>query len=146
MAKIAWERDTSLGYAMLVVNDSTGAGLFSIDSSNGDSSFAGSVTAQSFNTSSSLAIKSDVSDLGTETAEEFIQNLRPVTFRYRERLDDGKEHVGLIAEEVSHIHPSFAPNGKSVSYAEITATLIKTVQTLMKRVDELSQKLEGRLP
>jgi hypothetical protein len=108
--------------------------------------FDGSVTAQSFNTSSSLAIKSDVSDLGTETAEEFIQNLRPVTFRYRESLDDGKEHVGLIAEEVSHINPAFAPNGKSVSYAEITATLIKTVQTLMKRVDELSQKLEGRLP
>jgi hypothetical protein len=108
--------------------------------------FDGSVTAQSFNTSSSLAIKSDVSDLGTETAEDFIQNLRPVTFRYKEHLDDGKEHVGLIAEEVSHINPAFAPNGKSVSYAEITATLIKTVQTLMKRVDELSQKLEGRLP
>ncbi len=41
---------------------------------------------------------------------------------------------------------SVDPDSKSVSYAEITATLIKTVQTLMKRVDELSQKLEGRLP
>jgi hypothetical protein len=146
MDEIVWIRDTSSGSAMSVNNVSTGTGLFTIDSSNGNSTFSGSVFSPSFDTSSSLAIKRDVSELGTETAEEFIQNLRPVTFRYKERLDDGKEHVGLIAEEVSHINPSFAPNGKSVSYAEITATLIKTVQTLMKRVDELSQKLEGRLP
>lgn len=103
--------------------------------------------------------KADIRD--TELGLDFILALRPVDFRwdYREDYEGEKDgskkrkrfHHGLIAQEVAQViadlgkdfggYQDHAINGgcdvKSIGYAELIGPLIKAVQELSARVEEL---------
>lgn len=111
---------------------------------------------------SDIRDKADVRD--TELGLDFILALRPVDFRwdYREDYEGEKDgskkrtrfHHGLIAQEVQEVianlgkdfggYQDHSINGgcdvKSIGYPELIAPLIKAVQELSARVEELEGK------
>ena len=70
-----------------------------------------------------------------------ILSMRGVTY-----TRDGKDNVGVIAQEVEKVIPQIVKTAddemgtKSVDYSRITAVLIEAVKELTKRVEELENK------
>ena len=82
------------------------------------------------NCSSSERLKEDVSDLGRADAIALVEQLRPVSFRWR---DSGQEDLGLIAEELASLEPRLVTYGESgdvegVNFRHLTAVLIAALQ------------------
>jgi len=74
-----------------------------------------------------------------------VGSLNPVTFEWKE---DGREDVGLIAEQVNEIYPEFVgrnPAGEiqGVKYSKLVSVLIKSVQELKKEVETLKAQVNG---
>ena len=103
--------------------------------------------------------KTDIADTGLGL--DFINQLRPVDYRYdfRDKYEDGKPdgskagkrfHHGFIAQEVSAIDYDFGGyqdhkiNGGedvlSIGYDEFIAPLVKAVQELSAKVNELAKE------
>ncbi len=90
---------------------------------------------------SSRRFKENIIDI---TKERTILDLRPVEFNYK--TDVNKHKVfGLIAEEVQDIFPElcFYRDGEpdSVKYHEMPVLLLKEIQRLVKRIEELEKRL-----
>jgi hypothetical protein len=82
---------------------------------------------------SSRRFKEDIRDMGDASAR--LMRLRPVTFRYRQPLEDGSRPLdfGLIAEEVAEVYPELAVRGldgqvETVAYHKLPALLLNEVQ------------------
>ena len=100
---------------------------------------------------SSLRFKEAVRDMGE--ASNLLMRLRPVTFRYREPLAEGRNtrEYGLIAEEVAAQAPELVIRGDdgrpySVRYHLLAPMLLnemqkqqRTIETLQARLDQLEQ-------
>ena len=89
---------------------------------------------------SSKRWKHDIMDL--ENGLLTLNQLRPVSYKSNY---DNSEHIGLIAEEVLLVEPRLVQFGydglpKTVSYEELTALLVKSIQELDARVKVLEQK------
>jgi len=78
-----------------------------------------------------------------------IKKMRPTVYNYNHpALDDGKEHFGFIAQELSDIFPmdkyglvQEKPDGLAVNYYEIIPMLVKYIHHLEERVSELENKI-----
>ena len=105
-----------------------------------------SVTAGSFNATSSIAYKMNVTPI--EDAIDLIKNLNGVIY---DRKDGHKsrEH-GVIAEDVARVLPSVVgyKNGKpdSIDYSRFTPVLIEAIKALSDKVDELKNELKALRP
>ena len=82
------------------------------------------------NCSSSASLKEDVSDLARADAVALVEQLRPVSFRWR---GSGQEGLGLIAEELASLEPRLVTYGErgeveGVNYRHLTAVLIAALQ------------------
>ena len=84
------------------------------------------IKASAFTVSSSRTTKSLVRPFTDE-----MPRLSPVRF-----CREGKEHVGLIAEEVAETFPE-ASDGSGIDYAQIVAALVAQVQRLEARIIDL---------
>jgi hypothetical protein len=96
------------------------------------------VTAYQFTSSSDYRIKEIVKPLNLQ--DFTIDNLQPYYFQFK---DNGKESIGLIAHELQEQIP-FLVEGKkdgeqiqSVNYSGLIGILIKEIQELKKRVQQL---------
>ncbi|MBI2501997.1 MAG: tail fiber domain-containing protein [Candidatus Latescibacteria bacterium] len=75
-----------------------------------------------------------------------VQRLRGVSYQWKA---DGKQDVGLIAEEVGQVIPevvAYEENGKdakSVDYARLVAVLIEAVKEQQKEIEALKARVEG---
>jgi hypothetical protein len=93
--------------------------------------------------SSSIRYKENISALSFESRA--IYDLKPVTFNYK--TDEAKSlQYGLIAEEVEKSMPNLVLYNKdhepeSVKYQYLPILLLKEVQRLNEKVNELSKKL-----
>jgi hypothetical protein len=88
--------------------------------------------------SSALRFKENIQSL--EDSSKVMQ-LRPVTFDWKK---DQKHDIGLIAEEVAELYPELVEtNGDitGIKYTKLTALLIKTVQDLNARIEELETQI-----
>ena len=98
--------------------------------------------------SSDERLKKDVKDL--EGSEEFIYSLRPVSYRFKD--NDEEVHRGFIAQEVEPLVEEDSAivgenprtNYKTLSYTEIIADLVKTVQLQNERIKALEGKLNKK--
>jgi hypothetical protein len=142
----------------MLVDDGSGSfsGSFEGDGSNltgvggfphtGSADITGSliVTGSAFVTSltetSALRYKKYVKSLQPQT--DTVYQLRPVHFKWR---DTNRNDFGLIAEEVEKIYPDLVTKGDDgnvlgISYTKLTSILIKTVQELTDRIEQLENK------
>lgn len=98
---------------------------------------------------SSRRFKQDIRDLGA--AADRLLRLRPVAFRYRERVaadPDGPLEFGLIAEEVAAVFPDlvvFDEEGQplSVRYHLLSSLLLAELQRLNDRLAALEAQPPG---
>jgi hypothetical protein len=89
---------------------------------------------------SSREIKHDIREL--EDVGEKLDQLRPVTYIYD---DDEKEklHTGLIYEETIEVMPEICSreeDKKGINYVELVPMLLKEIQSLRARVEELERR------
>ncbi len=96
---------------------------------------------------SSERFKRDIQDMGE--ASESIVALRPVTFRYKQELDEtGTPQFGLIAEEVDKVNPDLVlRDGKNqiytVRYDAVNAMLLNEFLKQHRKVEEQQVELQA---
>lgn len=126
-------------------NDTYIEGIFGQTAASGVNVLVNS-SAKLGTTTSSRRFKTDIASL--DHASELIARLRPVSFLYRQDLDQtATPQFGLIAEEVAEIDPDlvlFGEDGQpeTVRYHFLTPILIRTVQEQKAEIDDLRQRLE----
>lgn len=109
------------------------------------------IFAPSYEQTSDIKEKENVKDLSEEEAFNLIMSLRPREFTLKKFPD--KVHHGFIAQEVKELIPeNSAIHGEMVydeektetlSYTELIADLVATVQKQQKEIDELKAILKG---
>lgn len=84
--------------------------------------------------------KTDIKTI--DDPEEIIKKINPVSFKDKET---GEPHLGYIAEEMAEACPILAVfvDGKptSIEYDRVNVLLLKAVQDLYRRIEELEAKL-----
>ena len=85
---------------------------------------------------------------------DILDEIKPVKFEWKEDVEEGieKKHIGLIAQEVEPHFPELIYEGttrdteettyKGLNYPGLTPILLKAVQELSSKVNELQQKIE----
>jgi hypothetical protein len=100
----------------------------------------GTVTCTTMVETSSVATKTNVKKLTSQTAK--IAKLSPVSFNYK---NNNKRSLGLIAEEVAQVYPELVEydNGQplGVNYSKLTSVLISAVNELAAELAELKKQL-----
>ena len=105
-------------------------------------------------TVSDIRLKHDINPL--ESSLSIINKLNPVTYKWKHRKDDTKDHPGLIAQEVEEILPGIinettmpfhAEEGdntiyKSVRYTELIPHLIGAIKEQQSQIDELKSEIK----
>ena len=95
------------------------------------------------NPGSDIRLKKNINDIPYGLSE--VLQLRAVEFDWKEKRD-GKHDIGVIAQEIEKIIPEVVQESKdlnsdtmykNVDYGKLTAVLIKSIQELTKRVEEL---------
>ena len=100
-------------------------------------SFSGIVNAQSFNATSDIALKQDISVI--DNALEMINNLNGISWNWK---NDGTASMGVSAQDVEAVAPELVGQGeyKSVNYNGLVGVLVEAVKTLSAEVRELKNK------
>lgn len=93
----------------------------------------GTVTATSFNPSSSRAIKDQIVELDSEKALDALRKLTPVRYCYKADAA-GRRRLGFIAEDVPEIVAS--ADRKSVPIMDVVALLTRVVKDQQSLSDE----------
>lgn len=124
------------------VNSSWGTTLMTMDRS-GNVTFAGNVTAYS-----DRRIKKNIKNI--ENPIQKVQALNGVTFNY---IDDDREGLGVIAQEVEAVMPMLvtetpSSNGevyKNVAYGNMVGLLIEAIKEQQTQIDELKSMVQALL-
>ena len=103
--------------------------------------------APSFNQTSDRRKKKDIEKIDNEKATKFILSLKPCEFKMKE--DDTKHH-GFIAQEIKEsmyddwdLHKE-NDGTQYLSYTELIADMVATIQNLQKQIDELKGENNGK--
>ncbi|MGO9952252.1 MAG: tail fiber domain-containing protein [Dissulfurispiraceae bacterium] len=133
------------GYRIFLANNCTvGSVCAGLNTAKFVIDYSGNVTANSYNLSSSRALKDNIQDLNAQKAIETLKELDPVTFNYK--IDPEQQHVGFIAEDVPTLVAT--RDRKTLNTMDIVGVLTKVVQEQNKTIDALSAtvtKLEAKL-
>lgn len=100
--------------------------------------------------------KTDIKELDTEKASEFIYSLKPSQYKYKDGTSD-RYHHGFIAQDVKesmgaedwgvYVDTSLDENNdkdvKMLRYEELIADLVATIQQQNKRISQLEERMGG---
>jgi len=105
----------------------------------GGISASGIVTATDFNATSDINLKENIRPI--QNSSEIISGLEGVRFVWKA---DGKESIGVIAQEVEKTLPELVSNGntKTVNYNGLIGVLIEAVKDQQKQIDSLKTEIE----
>lgn len=106
------------------------------------------VMSYSYNTPSDITIKENINLIDSNYAIDLIKNINPVSYTFINDKNK-KKHFGVIAQEVEKIigeenlalH-SIDNDKQSINYTQFIAPLIKTVQHLLKKVEDLEAEIK----
>lgn len=105
------------------------------------------VVSYSFNNISDIKLKEDITKLDSNYCINLLKNINPVIYKYKSD-EKKKSHFGVIAQEIKEIigdeNLALHSDGEiqSISYNELIAPLIKTVQHLLKKVEDLEAEIK----
>jgi trimeric autotransporter adhesin len=94
---------------------------------------------------SDARMKENITDLGYGLQSLLL--LRPVSFTWKNNAD-GKEHLGLIAQDVEKVISEVVDKGNDpqqtlgLNYSELVPVLIKSIQEQQKQIDELRKTVQ----
>lgn len=100
---------------------------------------AGGITATTFTANSSRKYKKDIVPTKLQSAVDFIDKIDVVDFKYKED-EENTPHVGFIAEDTDPLLST--PDMNGMDYTNCIGVLLKAVQELSARVNELENKKE----
>ena len=162
---VSGNNQTAIGYGVTCV----GNGNFTFGDGTTDSNIAYGAT--SITAPSDIRLKEDIQD--EEVGLDFINDLRPVTFQWKkekdipsdmkaykegseERVMNGKYNHGFIAQEVKQVIDNYdlkdgfdmwtedeADGRQRIGEAALMPLMVKAVQELSAKVEELESKLNG---
>ncbi len=105
------------------------------------------IYAPSFNNTSDKNLKEDIKDLDEKKSVKFVLSLKPCEFRMK---SDKVKHHGFIAQEIKSsmyddwdLHKE-VEGTQYLSYNELLADLVATVQNQQKQIDELKSIINKR--
>lgn len=100
----------------------------------------GIVTATDFNSTSDISLKENIRPI--ENSNQIINGLEGVRFVWKA---DGKESIGVIAQEIEKTLPELVSNGdiKTVNYNGLIGVLIEAVKDQQKQIDVLKAEIEN---
>lgn len=136
--------ENSGNYRSILKRTSTTGGIFILDSDEVGVRLAHSAT--SWATASDRRQKKNIEEL--EDSLGTVNALNPIRFNYNEEKDDAPTRVGFIAQEVREVIPEAVTGEETeteflaVSMTEIIPFLVKSVQELSSKVDELTAKIK----
>ena len=97
---------------------------------------------------SDIKIKENIQDVGDHYLEDLMK-VRVVKYSLKEQKSEGPTHIGMIAQEFEKIFPKLVKELedednegetiKSIKMSVLVPILVKAVQTLTKRVEELER-------
>ena len=93
-----------------------------------------------FNDTSDIALKKNINDL-SDTLQG-VKNLKPSTFQWIDELKGDKTKIGFIAQDVEEQFPELVDGEdgrKSINTIGLVSVLTKTIQDLIKRIEELEK-------
>lgn len=101
---------------------------------------SGNITSQSVYTTSDTRLKSDIQRIASEDALDKLTRIGGYSFK-----KDGKECVGLLAQEVDQVLPQVVGSNEngllSVAYGDITALLIEALHGIQARLERLENSV-----
>ena len=99
----------------------------------------GVVTATDFNSTSDISLKDNIRPI--DNSAQIINGLEGVRFVWKA---DGKESIGVIAQEIEKTLPELVSNGdiKTVNYNGLIGVLIEAVKDQQKQINELKIELQ----
>ena len=111
--------------------------------------YVNEATMTSMSITSDSRLKNDIRNIDTSYCYNLIEKLRPVSYSFI--IDEDKRtSFGLIAQEVEgiigdqklklHTSPKDNTDYHSLNYIELISPLIKIIQDLSRRVEELEKK------
>jgi hypothetical protein len=93
---------------------------------------------------SSRALKKDIKEVTAEEAIQTVENLKPVSFVYKE--GDQDMHVGFIAEDVPEIVATSDRKGlESMDIAAVLTKVVQEQQRMLKAQQETMQQLQDKI-
>ena len=125
-------------------SSATGTVMMGLNSSTGNLSVGGTVTANS-----DRRIKKNIVTI--DNALDKVLKLRGVTFQ-RTDTEDDKVLMGVVAQEVEEVIPEVVSLGdpddpdsiKSVSYGNMVGVLIEAIKEQQLQIDELRKQIESK--
>ena len=93
-----------------------------------------------FNDTSDIALKKDIEDLTTTI--DGVKALKPSTFKWIDELRGDRTKIGFIAQDIEEHFPELVDGEdgrKSISTIGLVSVLTKTIQDLIKRIEELEK-------
>jgi hypothetical protein len=107
---------------------------FDIDSVTGNCTASGNITAYS-----DIKLKENINTI--ESPLDKVTSLRGVTYNRKDQ-DDGRLHMGVIAQEVEKVIPEVVDyqeetDTKTVSYGNMVGLLIEAIKELKQEIEEL---------
>jgi hypothetical protein len=122
-------------YPLRLVVNSLGKMTLNSDNSMSMASGATCTAGGVWTNASSIALKENISALGSDEAATTLQALNPVKYNYKAEKDEN--HVGFIAEEVPELVAM--KDRKSLSPMDIVAVLTKVTQDQQNQLQEQKQ-------
>lgn len=107
----------------------------------------GTVYATNYDTISDLKLKENISKLDTQYSIDLIKNVNPVSYNLKND-EKNKIHFGVIAQEIKEIigneNLALHTDGENqtISYTQFISPLIKSVQYLLKKVEDLEAEIK----
>lgn len=101
---------------------------------------ASNMTSATFNATSSARYKENVLDLSSGL--DIIEQLRPVSFEWKDKSVDGRTHIGFIAEETETVLPEAVWQNEegvadSISYQQLIPVLVNAIKQLSEEIKRL---------
>ena len=108
--------------------------------------WVGYVIGDGFHNGSDERLKKDIVDLGDMNGLAAIDQLRPVTYYWRDEAKGTSQELGFIAQDVQKLFPEAVSNGPDgmlgLNYSALVVPMVKSIQQQQKEIEDLQKQID----